>query len=97
MDKKKEAEVLMRWTSMQPGLFAPQLSMLLLQKSHPSWSGSRLRKSRYCCLTKNLVKSIGFDPSTESLSLIVTLAFAGEPSVALKGLLRLTVKVSAPS
>src|SRR5215471_14988887 len=71
--------------------------MLLVQKSRPAWSGSRFRKSKYCCWAKNLDPSIGFGPSEASLSLIITVAFADEPSVALSGLLRLMVNVSAPS
>src|SRR6266567_5175369 len=74
-----------------------QLLILLVQKSQPLGSGSRFRKSRYCCFTKNRAASIGFGPSARSLSVIATVAVAVEPSDAPDGLLRLTVKVSGPS
>src|SRR4030095_6963582 len=72
----------MRLTSRHPA-FAPQDSMLLTQKARPAESGSRLRKSRYCCRTKNVVSSIGLDVgATTSLSMIVKLAALGEPNPA---------------
>src|SRR6516225_8140927 len=86
----------MRCTSKHDGC-GVQLAMWLVQKSRPLGSGSRFRKSKYCSLAKNPDTSIGFGPSAVSLSMIVTVALAGEPSTAPDGLLRLTVKVSGPS
>src|SRR6266705_1654840 len=74
-----------------------QLLIPFTQELKPKSSGSRPRKSMYCCRTKKLVPSIGFGPSTVSLSMMVTVAVDGVPKLAPVGLLRLTRKVSLPS
>src|SRR5207245_9366023 len=74
-----------------------QLLMVLTHPAKPGGSGSRPRKSMYCCRTKKLVLSIGFGPFVTSLSMIVTVAVDCAPSVAPLGLLRLTVNVSLSS
>src|SRR5207249_9317935 len=74
-----------------------QLLIVLVQPSKPNGSGSRPRKSMYCWRTKKFVLSIGFGPSTVSLSVIVTVAVDGVARLAPVGLLRLTRKVSFPS
>src|SRR5437660_1495127 len=58
MDRKKAADVSIRRTSAQLGC-GEQLLILSVQNCKPAASGSRLRKSRYCCRTKTGVVSIG--------------------------------------
>ena len=41
-------------------VFAPQESMLFVQNESPAESGSREKKSTYCCRTKNSGVSSGF-------------------------------------
>src|SRR5205085_606640 len=65
-------------------------------------SGSRERKSRYCCRTKNempalLLARIGFGLFGASLSTMVTVAVVGAPETAPTGFESTTWKVSAPS
>ncbi len=84
----------MRSQLVSPGA---QLLMVAVQPAKPGGSGSRPRKSMYCCRTKKFVLSIGFGPFVASLSMIVTVAFDCAPSVAPEGLLRPMVKVSLPS
>src|SRR5712692_7355659 len=74
-----------------------QLLMVLVQPANPNGSGSRPRKSMYCCRTKKFVLSIGFGPFKLSLSTMVSVAVDGVPKDAPDGLLRLTRKVSGPS
>src|SRR6266480_1007763 len=74
-----------------------QLLMVFTQPAKPGGSGSRPRKSRYCCRTKKSVPSIGLGPVVVSLSTIIAVAVDWVPRVAPDGLLRLTVKFSVPS
>src|SRR5712692_1778526 len=74
-----------------------QLLMVPVQPAKPGGSGSRFRKSRYCCRTKKFVLSIELGPVVVSLSTIITVVVDGVPSAAPVGLLRLTVKLSVPS
>src|SRR6266849_2850163 len=74
-----------------------QLLMVLVQPANPGGSGSRPRKSMYCCRTKKFVLSIGLGPFVASLSVIVTVAVDCAPRVAPEGLLGLIRKVSVPS
>src|SRR5215213_6308209 len=60
MERKKAAETLTRLTSTHAGS-TPHSLKLPSQKLCPDASGSRERKSRYCCATKNCVASIWFD------------------------------------
>src|SRR5260370_4257622 len=71
--------------------------LMMLTQVAPAGSGSRPRKSRYCCRTKKLVLSIGLlGPSTAGLSKIVTVAIVGELKLAPDGLLSITRKVRVP-
>src|SRR5215216_3686435 len=56
MERKKAALTLMRLTS-RHAASAPHPSTSLAQCSRPEASGSRPRKSRYCCVTKSVETS----------------------------------------
>src|SRR6266550_2904670 len=84
----------MRSQFVSPGA---QLLIVLVQPAKPNGSGSRPRKSMYCCRTKKFVLSIGLGPFVASLSMMVTVAVDCAPRVAPEGLLRPMVKVSPPS